>query len=367
MEYKIPALPLDGDIETKAILKKAALAHRALAELNGVAETIPNENIILNTLSLQEAQDSSAIENIITTQDDLYSSDSIARHFASHAAKEVYNYAEALKSGYFEVKRRGLLTCNQIVDIQAVLEETHSGFRKLPGTALKNSQTGETVYTPPQSCKEIEEHMSNLEKFINDPELSDLDPLVKMAIIHHQFESIHPFYDGNGRTGRIINILYLVKENLLNLPILYLSRYINQNKVTYYTLLQHTRDTRDWEPWVFFILEAIEQTSLQTSAMVRGIKKLMMECKNKIRTDLPKIYSQDLINNLFKHPYTKIDFLVEDLQVSRPTATKYLDQLVDKGLLDKVRIGKEYFFINKELFSYLYNVAQIFPFDSNEK
>lgn len=361
-EYNIPVLPLECDVESKAVLKKAALAHRALAELNGVAETIPNEIIILNTLSLQEAQDSSAIENIITTQDDLYSSDSIARHFASHAAKEVYNYAGALKSGYAEVKRIGLLTSNQIIDIQTALEETRSGFRKLPGTSLKNAQTGEIIYTPPQSYKEIEDLMSNLEKFINDSDLCDWDPLVKMAVIHHQFESIHPFYDGNGRTGRIVNILYLVKENLLNLPILYLSRYINQNKATYYSLLQQTRNTGEWEPWILFILEAVMQTSLQTSSMVRGIKSLMMDFKVRIRTELPKIYSQDLINNLFKHPYTKIDFLIEELQVTRPTASRYLEQLVDLGLLDKIRIGKEYFFINKSLFQFLYYAPEKIPF-----
>ncbi len=366
MEYKIPTLPLEGDIETKSVLKKAALAHRALAELNGVAETIPNESIILNTLSLQEAQDSSAIENIITTQDDLFSSDSIARHFTSPAAKEVYNYAGALKWGYVEVKKKGLLTANQIIDIQAALEETRSGFRKLPGTALKNAQTGETVYTPPQSHSEIVEFMSNLEQFVNDSELCDWDPLVKMAVLHHQFESIHPFYDGNGRTGRIINILYLVKENLLKLPILYLSRYINQHKAAYYMLLQQTRVTGNWEPWVLFMLEAIEKTSMQTSNMVRGIKELMMECKIKIRNELPKVYSQDLINNLFKHPYTKIDFLVSDLQVTRQTASKYLDQLVGIGLLNRVVIGKEHFFVNDKLFNLLYNVNEMYPFKEED-
>ena len=366
MEYKIPTLPLKGDIETKSVLKKAALAHRALAELNGVADTIPNESIILNTLSLQEAQGSSAIENIITTQDDLFSSDSIARHFTSSAAKEVYNYAGALKWGYAEVKKKGLLTANQIIDIQATLEETRSEFRKLPGTALKNAQTGETVYTPPQSHIEIVEYMSNLEQFMNDSEGCDWDPLVKMAIIHHQFESIHPFYDGNGRTGRIINILYLVKENLLKLPILYLSRYINQHKADYYMLLQETRVTGNWEPWLLFILEAIEKTSLQTSAMVRGIKELMMVFKQKIRNELPKVYSQDLINNLFKHPYTKIDFLVSDLQVTRQTASKYLDQLVGIGLLKRVIIGKEHFFVNEKLFDLLYNVNEMYPFKEED-
>lgn len=366
MNYNIPYLPLKQDIETKVVLKKLALAHKALAELNGVAETIPNEVIILNTLSLQEAKDSSAIENIITTHDELYSSDNIARQFASSAAKEVYNYATALKDGFKKVKELGLLTCNQIIDIQTTLEETKSGFRKLPGTALKNEQTGETVYTPPQSYDDILGYMTNLEKFINDKDVCDWDPLVRMAIIHHQFESIHPFYDGNGRTGRIINILYLVKEGLLNLPILYLSRYINQNKGTYYKLLQETRTTQNWEPWLLFMLEAIEQTSIQTSAMVRGIKSLMMQYKQKIRTDLPKIYSQDLINNLFKHPYTKIDFLQTDLQITRQTASKYLDQLIDYKLLKMHKIGKENFYINNALFEYLYNAPDILKFNTEK-
>lgn len=359
MDYKIPHLPLKQDIESRVVLKKLALAHKALAELNGVAETIPNEVIILNTLSLQEAKDSSAIENIITTHDELFSSDSFARHFTSSAAKEVYNYATALKDGFAVVKKQGLLTCNQIIDIQTTLEETRSGFRKLPGTELKNEQTGETIYTPPQSFDEILEYMSNLESFINDSELCDWDPLVKMAVIHHQFESIHPFYDGNGRTGRIVNILFLVKEGLLNLPILYLSRYINQNKGNYYKLLQETRATQKWEPWLMFMLEAIEQTSIQTSAIVRGIKGLMMQHKKKIRAELPKIYSQDLINNLFKHPYTKIDFLVQDLHVTRKTAAKYLHVLCDAGFLSEIKLGKEIYFLNDELYHLLANVGSL--------
>ena len=362
MNYSIQLLPFPQDIETKAVLKKLALAHKALAELNGVSETIPNEVIILNTLSLQEAKDSSAIENIITTHDELYSSDSIAQQFASNAAKEVHNYATALKEGFSIVKQKGLLTCNQIIDIQATLEQTNAGFRKLPGTALKNEQTGATVYIPPQSNDEIVALMSNLETFINDNTVSNWDALVKMAIIHHQFESIHPFYDGNGRTGRIINILYLVKEGLLNLPILYLSRYINQNKADYYRLLQQTRTTQNWEEWLLYMLEAIEQTAIQTSAMVRGIKELMMQYKQKIRTELLKIYSQDLINNLFKHPYTKIDFLVTDLQVTRKTASKYLDALVNMKLVTLHKIGKENYYVNEALFQYLYNAAELHKF-----
>ncbi len=357
--YQIPSLPLAVDLETKRVFKNIIAANKALAELNGVSETIPNEQIILNTLSLQEAKDSSAIENIITTQDELFSSDSLAKQFTSIAAKEVFNYSSSLKFGFELVKETGLLTSNNIIDIHSVLEETKTGFRKVPGTALKNSQTGEVIYTPPQSFKEISDHMNNLESFINDSELSDLDPLVKLAIIHHQFESIHPFYDGNGRTGRIINILYMVKEELLHLPILYLSRYINQNKSDYYRLLQQTRDTNDWEEWILFMLEAIEKTSVQTIFIIKGIKNLMQSHKEKIRKELPKIYSQDLINNLFKHPYTKIDFLVQDLGVSRQTASRYLDQLSALELVHLQKIGKENFYINVELYQFLNDATQL--------
>jgi Fic family protein len=357
--YQIPHLPLSQDVETKIVLKKLALAHKALAELNGVAETIPNETIILNTLSLQEAKDSSAIENIITTHDELYSSDSIANQFTSPAAKEVHNYALALKESFQKIKKTDLLTTNLIIEIQGRLEENKAGIRRLPGTTLKNDQTDEVVYIPPQDYDSIITHMNNLEVFINDSEISDVDPLIKMAIIHHQFESIHPFYDGNGRTGRIINILYLIKEDLLHLPILYLSRYINQHKAEYYKLLQETRNTGDWEPWILFILTAIELTSMQTTAMVRGIKELMLKNKNIIRTQLARIYSQDLINNLFKHPYTKIDFMVSDLSITRQTASKYLDQLVGIGILTLHKIGKENYYINNELYEYLYNASEL--------
>lgn len=214
-------LPLPIDIETKPVLKKVTSARAALAEMKGVAGTIPNESILISTLALQEAKDSSAIENIITTQDELYQSDAEANRFKTLASKEVHNYARALKSGYETVKMANLLTQNNILKIQATIEENEAGYRKLPGTALKNDQTGEVVYQPPQNPKEIQELMDNLEVFINDNSRCDWDPLLKMAIIHHQFESIHPFYDGNGRTGRIINILYLVKEGLLNMPVLY--------------------------------------------------------------------------------------------------------------------------------------------------
>jgi len=351
-------LPLDIDLETKAVLKKVAEARAALAEMKGVAGTIPNESILISTLALQEAKDSSAIENIITTQDELYQADVVGNKFKTLASKEVHLYAEALKKGYETVKAVNLLTQNNIRQIQATIEENDAGYRKLPGTALKNEQTGKVVYTPPQDPKEIEDLMSNLEGFINSSDWSDWDPLVKMAVIHHQFESIHPFYDGNGRTGRIINILYLVKEGLLNMPILYLSRYINQNKADYYRLLQQTRNEESWEEWVMFILEGVEQTATQTIELIKHIKALMQKHKKQMRIELPKIYSQDLLNNIFRHPYTKIDFVMTDLGVSRITATRYLDELAVLKILHKEKIGRDNYYINKSLFDLLMGVGK---------
>lgn len=350
MNYIIPQLPLKKDLETKEILKKLTKAHQALAELKGVAAIIPNQNILLNTLSLQEAKDSSAIENIITTHDELYKSDASTGSFTTLAAKEVYSYAAALRKGFEEIKETDLLINKFILNIQARLEENDAGFRKLSGTALKNDRTGEIIYMPPQNHAEIESLMSNLEKFINDDNISDPDPLIKMAIIHHQFESIHPFYDGNGRTGRIINVLYLVKQKLLNSPILYLSRYINKNKADYYRLLQKVRNEDAWEEWVLFMLEGVEQTSKQTTKLIQGMKALMQNHKEKMRSELPKIYSQDLINVVFGHPYTKIDFVVREMKVGRLTATKYLNELVKIGLMKKEKKGRENYYININLF-----------------
>jgi Fic family protein len=358
MKYTIPKLPFKDDIETKAVMKKTALARSALAEMKGAALSIPNQSILINTLSLQEAKDSSAIENIITTHDELYHADFLKNQFKSIASKEVHRYAQALRWGFETVKEKGFLSNNHLIEMQATIEENDAGFRKVPGTALKNEQTGEVVYTPPQTHDEVLGHMTNLESFINNDELSDWDPLVKMAIIHHQFESIHPFYDGNGRTGRIINILYLVKEGMLNLPILYLSRYINQNKGDYYRLLQKVRTENAWEEWVLFILEGVEQTSMQTIKIIEGIKELMKVHKQRIRTELPKIYSQDLLNNLFKHPYTKIDFVIEEAGVSRKTAAKYLNQLDELGIVSKQKIWKDNYYVNTDLYTLLNSVGK---------
>ncbi len=355
----LPLLPLEREdaIETRAVFRKLARAHSALAELKGVVASIPNSEILLNTLALQEAKDSSAIENIITTHDDLYRSDFAARQFVTSAAKEVHLYATALREGFERVSVSGLLLNSDILQMQACIEENAAGFRRLPGTELRNERTGETVSTPPQHPDDIVSLMGNLERFINEDELSDLDPLVKMALIHHQFESIHPFYDGNGRTGRIINILYLVKAGLLRSPVLYLSRYINGNRRDYYRLLQKVRAEAAWEEWVLWMLEGVEQTSHATTTLVRDIAALMQNGKHKIREELPKIYSQDLINNLFRHPYTKIEFTRDELGVSRVTATKYLDELVRIGVLNKARVGRENFYLNRALFTLLRNVG----------
>lgn len=350
--WELSELPLKIDVETKTVLKSLPAAHSALAELKGIASTIPNQIILINTLGLQEAKDSSAIENIITTHDDLYKSELSLDSFKSLEAKEVQNYISALKKGFELVKEKKLITNNIIIEIQKELEKNNAGFRKLPGTSLKSSATGETIYTPPQDTIEINKLMSNLERFINDPSISDYDPLVKMAIIHFQFESIHPFYDGNGRTGRIINILYLILEGLQNLPILYLSNYIIQNKSDYYRLLQQIRDNGNWEEWLLFIIHGIEKTSKETIDLIIQIRDLMLEFKYKLR-DSYKFYSQALLNNLFKHPYTKIEFIVNDLNVSRITAANYLNKLADDGLLKKEKIGTGNYYINERLFNLL--------------
>ena len=350
--FELKKLPVEKDLETIEILKKLATAHRALAELKGVATSIPNESILINTLGLQEAKDSSAIENIITTHDDLYKAELNVKEIKSLNAKEVHNYIEALKKGFSLISERKLITNNIIVEIQSLLENNNAGFRKVPGTSLKNASTGEIIYTPPQDVAEIKDLMSNLEIFINDNEFSELDPLIKMAIIHFQFESIHPFYDGNGRTGRIINVLYLVLQDLLNLPILYLSKYIIANKGDYYRLLQEVRDKDEWENWILFMLNAVIETSNDTISVIEKIKTLLIEYKHKIRNDY-KFYSQDLLNNLFKHPYTKIEFLEEELSVSRITAATYLNKLADDGLLRKEKLGTANYYVNYRLFEIL--------------
>ncbi len=350
--WTLNELPLSIDLETKKVLKALPAAHAALAELKGISSTIPNQNILINTLGLQEAKDSSAIENIITTHDDLFKSELNLDAFKSLQAKEVQNYISALKKGFELITKYELLTNKSIIKIQEVLEGNTAGFRKLPGTALKNVATGETIYTPPQDYEEIISLMSNLERYINDSDMQDCDPIIKMAIIHFQFESIHPFYDGNGRTGRIINILYLILENLQTLPILYLSNYIIKHKPEYYRYLQKVRDEDLWEDWVLFMIKGVEETARETIELIIKIKELMLDYKHRLR-DNYKFYSQDLLNNLFTHPYTKIEFMVNDLGVSRLTAANYLNKLAQDKMLRKDKLGTGNYYINEELVNLL--------------
>ena len=349
MEFQLPKLPISIDVETKQVLKKLATAHRCLAELKGISGTIPNQIILLNTLSLQEAKDSSAIENIITSHDELFKADADPLFVDNLAAKEVKNYVFALHIGYDLITQNKLLTSKHLISIQQQLENNNAGFRKLPGTVLKNLQTGETIYTPPQDPQVVQDLMKNLEEFLNNDEASSLDPLLKMAIAHYQFESIHPFYDGNGRTGRIMCVLYLVLKGLLDIPVLYLSRYIVRNKSDYYRLLQQVRDKESWEEWLLYMLSAVEETSTITIKIINEIKALLLQYKHRIRSEHKKIYSQDLINAIFSHPYTKIEFLERALKISRLTATKYLDILATSGFLTKQKVGRVSFYINVPL------------------
>ncbi|MCT7470921.1 Fic family protein [Aliarcobacter cryaerophilus] len=343
-------LPLTQQIETPKVLKKAISANKALANLNGVARIIPNSAILINSLVLQEAKDSSAIENIITTHDELYRAN-LDIESVTNEAKEVQNYKEALLRGFSLVKDTKLLLKKHIVEIQAILEQNDAGVRKQSGTNLKNSLTGEVIYTPPQDYETVQELLTNLENYIN--ESNDIDPLVNMAIIHHQFESIHPFYDGNGRTGRIINILYLILKDLLDIPVLYLSRYIITHKADYYRLLQEVRTKDKWEEWILYMLDAVEKTSLETIELINNISDLMIKTQDKISQDLPKIYSKDLVEILFMHPYTKIDFLVVKMGLHRHTASTYLNELENIGILKPIKIGRSKYFINLELFDML--------------
>lgn len=350
-------LPLDIDLETKSVLKMVNTANKKLAELKGLEQLIPNEEILIQTLTLQEARESSSIENIVTTQDELYRADLDLKGSAvSASTKEVMRYRIALREGFNLVRKNKLLTNNIILDIQQALEENRAGFRKVPGTVLKN-QAGDVIYTPPQDGTEVERLMQNLETYINTPEMQELDPLIKLAIIHYQFETIHPFYDGNGRTGRILCVLYLIVNDLLDLPILYLSRYITRNKQEYYRLLQGIRESSNapeqWEQWVLYILRGIEETAGETIRLIKEISQLMKSYKLQLREKLKSAYSHDLLNCLFYSPYTKVEHVSSRLNISRPTATKYLDTITELGLLTKTKIWRQNYYINTSLVAIL--------------
>ncbi len=348
----------NNTFESVAILKALNKAHRYLGELKGVCQSMPNQQILISTLALQEAKDSSEIENIITTQDELFKYQLQANN-KNIAAKEVSQYSDAMNCVFQQLQTHNLITTNTIVEAQKIIKGNDAGLRTQQGTTLFNEKSGEVVYTPPNP-DELPELLKDLEQFINNIDIEpDLDPLIKMAIIHHQFESIHPFYDGNGRIGRIVNIVYLVQQGLLDTPVLYLSRYINHNKAQYYHLLQTVRDEDKWQEWVLYMLSAVSKTAQSTIKLITNIKELQQSYKHRIRSQCPKVYSQDLINNIFKHPYTKIAFLQQDLGVSRLTANRYLEQLVEEDLLIKHKFGRENFYFNPQLINLLSNTENM--------
>ena len=344
-------IPHSEQLDVKLVWQALADAHRHLAELKGLCESLPNSALLIDTLSLQEAKDSSEIENIITTHDELYAYEPES---ASVAGKEVKNYVAALRVGLADVRSSGLIRLSTILAVQEAVQLNNAGLRKVPGTVLRHERTNEVVYEPPQDAVLIEQLMSALVNFIHaDPEVDGLDPLLRMAITHHQFETIHPFYDGNGRTGRILNLLMLQRDGLLNMPVLYLSRYITQTKAQYYQLLQSTRVSGDWVPWCVYVLKGVAATAKSEIGLIKNMRDLMQETKHTLRDTLPKIYSQELMNNLFRYPYTKIEFVERELSVSRITAAKYLDALTEHGFVEKQKKGRTNFYINRPLFNLL--------------
>ncbi len=348
----LPLLPPAKEkIETLKVLRQLVKSSVAIAELRGLAKILPNPNILLNAVILKEARASSEIENIITTQDKLYQAISAKGIQADSSTEEVLRYREAMLYGSHFIQKKGFLSINAIVEIQKILEGNTAGIRKLPGTALRNGVTGKVIYTPPDNIDSINRLMTNFEIYLNAQD--EISPLIKMAIQHYQFESIHPFYDGNGRTGRIINVLYLILNDLLENPIIYLSAYIINNKKDYYRLLQEVRTKDNFEEWILYILKGIEQTANETINQVREISQLFIKTQELVKAEAPKSYSKELIELLFEHPYCKIEYLTDRLNISRITASKYLKELEKIKVLQSKQVWKETLYINTRLFDLL--------------
>jgi len=342
----LPLLPPKVDVETKPVLK------RALAELKGLGGTIPNQALLVNSLILQEAKASSEIENVITTNDALFRAFTAKTSQVDPATKEVLRYREALWEGYNALKKRPILSTNLFVTIVQRIRENQAGIRNTPGTTIANSATGEIIYTPPEGETIIRDKLKNLEDFIHAGD--EMDPLIKLALIHYQFEAIHPFSDGNGRTGRIINILFLILRGLLDLPVLYLSKAIIERKNDYYRLLRQVMQKNQWEPWILYMLASIEETAIFTRERILAIRNLMLETMEKARRELPRrVYSKELIELLFQQPYCKISFLVDAGIASRNIASSYLGELVKINILKKETIGRETLYLNHKLYELL--------------
>ena len=331
------------------MLKQAIVANRMLANLRGLAAQIPNQAVLISSIVLQEARLSSEIENIVTTNDELYRADADPEGKTDPHTKEVLRYREALNYGFRELGARPLST-NLFIDIVRIIKEVGFGVRRVPGTALKNA-LGEIVYTPPVGDTIIRDKLTNLEQFIHAED--ELDPLIKMAVMHYQFEAIHPFEDGNGRTGRILNLLYLVDQELLDIPVLFLSRYIIANRAAYYEGLRGVTERQDWESWILYMLRAVESTAQQTFDQVTRIRALMERVREQVQQQAPSIYSKDLVEVIFRHPYTKIQFLVDANIAKRQTASAYLQTLAGLGFLRASKQGREMYYINDALFDEL--------------
>lgn len=341
----LPLLPPGVELESRAVLKQAIAANRVLANLRGLAAKIPNQGMLINSIVLQEARLSSEIENIITTNDELYRAAADADGKTDPHTKEVLRYRQALYRGFQALKERPLNT-NLFIEMVRLIKQVELGIRAVPGTALKND-LGEVIYTPPEGERRIRELLGNLEQFIHAED--DLDPLVKMAVLHYQFEAIHPFPDGNGRTGRILNLLFLVEKGLLDIPVLFLSRYIIANRMDYYRGLRQVTEEQDWESWILFMLRAVESTAQQTFDQVTRILDIMESVRERVQREEPGIYSKDLIELIFREPYTKIQFVVDLGLAKRQTASSYLQALAGRGILREQKIGREKYYINDAL------------------
>ena len=346
----LPLLPPAVDIESKALLKACIEARAALAELKSVGALIPNQAVLINTIPLLEAQASSEIENIVTTTDALFRYAQMEDSAEDPATKEALRYRGALYQGFTSLRDRPLST-NTAVQVCTRIKNVEMQIRRVPGTALLNTSTNQVIYTPPEGEAVLREKLANWERFIH--ERTDIDPLIRMAVAHYQFEAIHPFEDGNGRTGRILNLLYLVERGLLDIPVLFLSRYIIANKAGYYEGLRGVTERQEWEPWVLFMLQAVESTAQQTFDQVTRIRVLMEQVREQVQQQAPGIYSKDLIEVIFQHPYTKIQFLVDSSIAKRQTASSYLQTLAGLGILRPSKQGREMYYINDALFAEL--------------
>jgi Fic family protein len=351
----LPLLPPNAELETPAVLRAAIRASRSLAELKGRTRTVPNATILLNTIALQEARASSEIEAIFTTSDELYRGLSAESQDISPHAKEVLHYNEALWHGAEKLRERRILTADLAIELVGMIKPEDAGIRRQPGANLVNRATGEVVYTPPDGEARIRKLLANLERFINGSE-DGLDPLVKLAVLHYQFEAIHPFRDGNGRTGRILLILFLLQQRLLEQPILFLSRYIIEHKSLYYQHLREVTERGAWEPWILYVLRAVESTAETTVLKIEAIGDLLTRMVEEGRLKLPKrTFSKELIEQLFVRPYCKIRHLEEAGLAARVSASRYLHDLADAGLVGKVKAGKEILFVNERLVKLLAN------------